>query len=100
MPSAPRLMAQASINAGDLDFGWKLEGNTLFLDPYFSLEKPNKWRSPGTKVTIMVPPGKYIRLDNNTRYFLRNVETVEDIWDRKLAGEVWQMTEDGLVSVE
>jgi phage shock protein PspC (stress-responsive transcriptional regulator) len=98
--SQGRDRAQASINAGLLDFGWKLEGNTLFLDPYFSLEKPNKWRSPGTKVTIMVPPGKYIRLDNNTRYFLRNVETVEDIWDRKLAGEVWQMTEDGLVSVE
>ena len=98
--SQGRDRSQASINAGLLDFGWKLEGNTLFLDPYFSLEKPNKWRSPGTKVTIMVPPGKYIRLDNNTRYFLRNVETVEDIWDRKLAGEVWQMTEDGLVSVE
>ena len=48
----------------------------------------------------MVPPGKYIRLDKNTKYFLHNVETVDDIWDRKLAGQIWQMTEDGLVSVE
>jgi len=98
--SQGRDRAQASINAGNLDFEWKLEGNTIFLDPYFSLKKPHKWRNPGTKITIMVPPGKFIRLDKNTKYFLGNVETVDDIWDRKLAGEVWQMTEDGLVSVE
>ena len=55
---------------------------------------------PDTRVTILVPRGKYISLDENTRYFLNNVETVDDIWDRKLAGEVWQMTEDGLESAE
>jgi phage shock protein PspC (stress-responsive transcriptional regulator) len=98
--SQGRDRAQASINAGRLDYEWDQEGNTILLDPYFSLEKTYKWRTPGTKVIIMVPPGKYIRLDDNTRYFLRNVETVDDIWDRKLAGEVWQMTEDGLVSIE
>ncbi len=92
--------AQASINAGKLDYEWDQDGNTIILDSYFSLKKPDKWRTPGTKVTIMVPHGKYIRLHNNTKYFLRNVETVDDIWDRKLAGEVWQMTEDGLVNVE
>jgi phage shock protein PspC (stress-responsive transcriptional regulator) len=98
--SQGRNRAEASMNAGRLGYDWEQEGNALLLDPYFSLEKPDKWRSPGTKVTVMVPPGKFIRLDNNTRYFLHNVETVENIWDRKLAGEVWQMTEDGLVSVK
>ncbi len=76
------------------------KGILLILNPYFSLNKPDKWRMPDTRVTILVPTGKYIRLDENTRYFLNNVETVDDIWDRKLAGEVWQMTEDGLVGVE
>jgi len=92
--------AEASLNAAKLDYEWSQEGNVLILNPYFSLEKPNKWRMPNTKVTIMVPTGKFIRLDKNTRYFLNNVETVDDIWDRKLAGEVWQMTEDGLVDVD
>jgi hypothetical protein len=92
--------AEASLNAAKLDYEWKQEENTLILDPYFSLKKPNKWRMPDTRVTIMVPTGKYISLDENTRYFLHNVETVDDVWDRKLAGEVWQMTEDGLVNAE
>jgi phage shock protein PspC (stress-responsive transcriptional regulator) len=96
--SQGRDRAEASMNANKLEYQWEQDGNTLMLDPYFSLQKPNKWRSPGTKITIMVPPGKYIRLDNNTRYFLHNVETVDDIWDRKLAGEIWQMTEDGLAA--
>ena len=94
--SQGRDRAEASMNASKLVYDWEQDDNTLYLDPYFYLQKPNKWRSPGTKITIAVPPGKFIRLDNNTRYFLQNVETVEDIWDRKLAGETWQMTEDGL----
>ena len=98
--SLGRDMAEASLSAGKLDYEWSQEGNTLILYPYFSLKKTNKWRMPDTKVTIMVPTGKFIRLDKNTRYFLRDVETVNDIWDRKLAGEVWEMTDDGLVSVD
>ena len=98
--SQGRNRAEASMNAGRLDYDWEQDGKTLLLDPYFSMEKSDNWRSPGTKVTVLVPPGKFIRLDNNTRYFLHNVETVEDIWDRKLAGKVWQMSEDGLVSVK
>jgi hypothetical protein len=97
--SQGRDRAEASKNASKLVYQWEQDGNTLYLDPYFYLQKPDKWRSPGTKITIMVPPGKFIRLDNNTRYFLQHVETVEDIWDRKLAGEIWQMTEDGLAGV-
>jgi phage shock protein PspC (stress-responsive transcriptional regulator) len=98
--SKGRDRADAALNAGKLDYDWKQEGNTIYLDPYFSLIKPNKWRMPETEVNIMVPHGKFIRLDKNTRYFLENVETVEDIWERKLAGDVWMMTEDGLVGVD
>ena len=97
--SQGRNQVEATINAEKLDYLWRQEGPDLILDPYFSLEKPNKWRLPGTRVTIMVPPGKYIRLDRNTRYFLDNVKSVDDEWNNMLAGNVWIMTEEGLSAV-
>jgi phage shock protein PspC (stress-responsive transcriptional regulator) len=98
--SQGRTRAEAAINAEKLDYQWRQEGADLILDPYFSLEKPNKWRVPGTRVTIMVPLGKYIRLDRNTRYFLDNVESVDDERYDVLAGNIWVMTEEGLGQVD
>ncbi|MCK4749574.1 MAG: hypothetical protein KAT15_21115, partial [Bacteroidales bacterium] len=34
--------AEAVMNASKLDYNWEQESSTLILDPYFSLEKPNK----------------------------------------------------------
>jgi hypothetical protein len=98
--SQGRNNTEALINAGKLNYDWDQEASTLVLDPYFSLDKPNKWRAPGTRVTIFVPEGKYLHLDKNTRYFLDRVETADDVWKHELAGEVWQMTDDGLISTE
>jgi hypothetical protein len=98
--SQGRSKTEAVFNASKLDYEWDQESSSLILDPYFSLDKPNRWRAPGTRVTVLVPEGKYIRLDKNTRYFLNRVETVDELWKHELAGEVWRMTEDGLVEVD
>ena len=91
---------EAVMNAGKLDYIWNQENASLVLDPYFSLEKPNRWRAPGTRVTIFVPEGKYVQLHKNTRYFLDRVETAEDVWKHELAGSTWLMTGDGLEKIE
>jgi hypothetical protein len=48
----------------------------------------------------MVPEGKFIRLDKNTRYFLNRVKTEEELWKHEIAGKVWKMTDEGLVAVD
>ncbi len=98
--SQGRNRVEAVMNASKLDYNWEQESSTLILDPYFSLKKSNHWRAPGTRVTVMVPEGKYIRLHKNTRYFLNRVETVDDLWNNELAGKVWEMTEGGLVEAD
>lgn len=98
--SQGRNNAEAVMNASNLDYNWNQESSTLVLDPYFSQEKPNKWRVPGTTVSLMVPLGKYIRLDKNTRYFLNKVKTEDDLWKHEIAGDVWKMTEEGLIAVD
>jgi len=91
--------AEAVINAGKLDYTWDQESSTLLLEPYFSLDKPNRWRAPGTRVTVMIPEGKYVRFDANTQYFLNRVKTVDDLRKHELPGEVWKMSKEGLVGI-
>ena len=98
--SQGRNKMEAVMNANKLDYEWGQSSSTLTLDPYFSLEKPNRWRAPSTRVTILVPEGKYIRLDKNTRYFLNHVKSADDVWDHDLAGRVWKMTDKGLEAVK
>jgi len=98
--SQGRSRTEASINSDNLEYNWDQNDTELILDPYFSLRKPNRWRAPLTEVTVHVPQGKYIRLDRNTRFFLDDVKSAGDEWDHKLAGQVWQMTEAGLTTVE
>ncbi len=92
--------AEATMNASRIDYQWRQESSTLVLDPYFSILKPNKWRAHNTKVSIMVPEGKYIRLDENTRYFLDRVESPDELWKHEIAGEVWKMSGEGLVALD
>ncbi len=98
--SQGRNKIEAVANAAGLEYDWEQESSALVLDPYFSLEKPGYWRAPSTRVTVLVPEGKYVRLDKNTRYFLDRVETVDDLWNQELAGKVWEMTEKGLVKID
>ena len=61
---------------------------TLYLDPYFSLNKIHKWNSPETEVIIRVPEGKHIYLDENTKYFLDEIEGIPAGDGEEAAGKV------------
>ena len=78
----------AMINAENLIYRHSQNGNNLYLDPYFSLNKIHKWKSPETEIMIRVPEGKYIYLDENTRFFLDEIEGVPAGSEQEAAGKV------------
>jgi phage shock protein PspC (stress-responsive transcriptional regulator) len=92
--------SESVMNAAMLDYNWVQESSELILDPYFSLLKPAKWRAPGTEVSVRIPVGKYVRLDSNTRYFLHRVKSRDELWKHEMSGEIWEMTEEGIVGVD
>ena len=78
----------AMINAENINYRFSQNSNNLYLDPYFSLNKIHKWRSPETEIIIRVPEGKYIYLDENTRFFLDEIEGVPAGNEQQAAGKV------------
>ena len=82
------------INAENIIYRYSQNSNNLYLDPYFALNKIHKWNSPETEVTIRVPEGKHIYLDENTKYFLDEIEGIPAGDSQEAAGKVLPDNED------
>ncbi len=91
--SQGRSRISAIVNAENTSYRYTQDGATLILDPYFSLSKVYKWRSPETEIVVKVPEGKYIYLDGNTRYFLDDIEDLPASQVQKAAGKTLHIKE-------
>ncbi len=87
---------RAKENAANIDYGFRIQGNKLILDPYYSVGLENKWRFPRVGTTIRIPEGKVVVIDRDTRNYLDGIRNVDDLSDWNMAGKIWKMTEEGL----
>jgi phage shock protein PspC (stress-responsive transcriptional regulator) len=94
--SKGRSWEKAKENAGNIDYNFRTRGNTLILDPYFSVDLDHKWRFPRVETTVRIPEGKVVVLDRKTRDILEGVRNVNRLSDWNMAGKSWIMTEEGL----
>jgi hypothetical protein len=97
--SKGRNREHARENASNIDYSFRIRGNTLELDPYFSVDLEHKWRFPRVEAVVKVPEGKVVVLDRETRDILEGVRNVNRLSDWNMAGKSWIMTEDGLEKI-
>ena len=94
--SKGRSLELARDNAANIDYHFRTSGNSLILDPYYSVDLEHKWRFPRVETTVRVPEGKVVVLDRQTRDILEGVRNVDRLSDWNMAGKTWKMTEEGL----
>ncbi len=94
--SKGRSWDNAQENATNIDYAFRTRGNTLVMDPYFSINLENKWRFPRVETIIRVPEGKVVVLDRQTRDYLEGIRNVNHLSDWNMAGKSWKMTGEGL----
>jgi len=97
--SKGRSWENASENAANIDYEFRMTGNKLVLDPYFSVDLEHKWRFPRVETIVRVPEGKVVVLDRQTRDILEGVRNVDRLSDWNMAGKSWKMTEEGLEKI-
>ena len=97
--SKGRSWDHAKENAANIDYNFHTRGNTLELDPYFSVDLEHKWRFPRVEAIVRVPEGKVVILDHETRDILEGVRNVDRLSDWNMAGKSWIMTEEGLEKI-
>lgn len=89
-------LRSAKRNAENIIFSSVLSGDTLIIDPYYVIKAGEKWRSQKTKVTLYMPVGASIYLDENTIPVLNRLKNISNVWVNDMPGLWWTMTSEGL----
>jgi len=94
---------EALSNAGDLVFEPELKGDALYIPNFYTLPKGKKFRVQDLVVTLLVPPGKYIALEEDVNVHAWDVEYADPNSDYRIGnypGMPFRMTKDGLVCTD
>jgi len=54
------------------------------------------WRDQKVFITVKVPEGKAVYIDENMDDILNDIENVSNTRDREMTGKLWEMKPDGL----
>ena len=82
--------------ASNFNYGFRQDENRLMLSEYFSLPVDERFRGQQVDVTLYLPDGYKIYLDQTVIDLLHRVRTVEVVSDSELINQTWRMTPEGL----
>ena len=82
--------------AGNIDYSYAIEGNTIVLDDFLTTSMNNKFRDQEVWVTLFIPEGKTIRFDNETVRCIRmGNRNDRDMGRCEVPDHIWIMGGDG-----
>lgn len=94
--SKGRNRKEAGRRAENIMIKYKIDGNELKVSPLISVPYNDRFRDQEVNMSIALPVGKTIYLDQSAGEIIYDIKNVEDMYDRKMLGHYWIMTERGL----
>ena len=86
----------AQKNVEEIDYNFVQKDSTLRLDPYYLLKDDARWRDQEVYLTLKVPEGKSVYLNQKMTSIIADIQNTENMWDGDMVGKTWTMTADGL----
>jgi len=81
-------------------YRFERKDSTLWFDPYFILGENVKWYGQDVEITVKVPDGKAVYLNENMVEIINDIENVSNTWDNDMVGKTWVMKPEGLTLKE
>lgn len=88
--------SEARARAQSFDYPTALEGETLRLSEYFTVPKESLYRGQDLKVTLRLPVGASVYLDESIENIMYDIRNVRNMYDGDMLGHLWEMTPEGL----
>ena len=86
----------AQKNVEEIEYNFTQKDSTLRFDPYYMLKDEARWRDQEIFLTLKVPEGKSIYLNQKMTSIISDIQNTENMWDGDMVGKTWTMTADGL----
>lgn len=90
----------SSENAKNIDYKFQQQGELLSFNSFISFDRQQKIRGQEVQLTLLLPLGKIVYLDESLRELIYDIENVTNTHDRDMLGKKWIMTEKGLTCLD
>jgi hypothetical protein len=88
--------ANARERAAKIDYSYRIDGKTIFLDDYLTTDIKNKVRDQEVTVTIYVPSGTEIQFDESAKHHIgRSTKYDKDLYRSEVVDYRWSMKDNG-----
>ena len=88
--------SEARQRAQSFDYPTAQVGEELRLSEYFTVPKESLYRGQDLKVTLRLPIGATVCLDESIENIMYHIRNVQDMYDGDMLGHLWEMTPEGL----
>ncbi|WP_421917773.1 PspC domain-containing protein [Marinifilum sp.] len=95
-----RTLDNAVENAENIEYKWTQNDSVLVFDEYFTLGEDVKWRNQRLHITVKVPEGKIVYLDDSMGKIIHDIDNVNNTWDFDMLDQMWIMKKEGLSLVK
>jgi len=85
----------AQKNVEEIEYNFVQKDSTICFDPYYMLKDEARWRDQEIFLTLKVPEGKSVYLNQKMTSIISDIENTENMWDGDMGGKTWTMTADG-----
>jgi len=83
-------------NAAELiEYNFEVAANIITLNDYLLNDLENRYQDQHIDIIIYVPEGVTVYFDDSTKYYLDNIENIQDIYDRNMIRHYFKMTTRG-----
>lgn len=87
-------------NANAISYQYKVKDSVISFSEFLSVPKEGRLRAQEVNVTISLPIGRSIYLDNSLGAIIYDIDNVTRTRDRKMLGKRWVMLEEGLTCLD
>jgi phage shock protein PspC (stress-responsive transcriptional regulator) len=88
--------SECNENIRKIIYRYQVTDSSLTFDPWFMVGEKQNWRDQKVNITLKIPEGTSIFLNDNMDRIIYDIENVSNTWDHDMIGKTWVMTADGL----
>jgi phage shock protein PspC (stress-responsive transcriptional regulator) len=94
--SRGRTRDQANEYIQKITYHYSVTDSTLVLDPWFFPGENDKWKDQRVNITLKIPEGMSIYMDEKVDRIIYDIDNVSNTWDHEMVGKTWVMLPEGL----
>ena len=95
-----RTYQEARELADRINYSYELNGDTLLLDSYLTTALDNKYHDQKVELTLYLPEGTIVYVDNNTYSYHRNSDRYNDILKNGTEEHYLRVIEDDMICLD